>query len=64
MNIQLTEEQIKKYNDWKKSFGELPYIGATSGHFGLTIIFTSIGEIIKGKAWNGQEIDLTDYENW
>jgi len=64
MTIQLTPTQVQKFEEWKKSFGILPNIGATGGHFGLEIIFTSIGEVIKGKSWDGNEIDLTDYENW
>lgn len=60
ISIQLTDSQNKKYNEWCKSFGELPYIGFTDGHFGLEIIFTSIGTIIYGTAWNGQKIDLTE----
>ena len=64
MIIQLTPSQVQKFEEWKKSFSELPYIGATGGHFGLEIIFTSIGEVIIGKSWGGEKIDLTDYENW
>jgi len=56
----LNEEQIRKFNEWKESFGELEYIGATGGHFGLEIIFTSIGDVIFGKSWNGQTIDLSE----
>lgn len=53
MTIELTEEQEKKYEDWIKSFGELPYLSTTGGHFGIRVIFTSIGEVIHGTAWNG-----------
>jgi len=63
MKIELSESQTKKYQDWTESFGELPHIGATGGHFGLKIIFTSIGEVIYGTAWNGRIIDLTEHEN-
>ena len=63
MKIELSDNQVQKFKDWKKSFGKLPYIGATGGHFGLSVIFTSIGTVIIGTAWNGQDIDLTEYEN-
>ena len=59
MIIELTDNQVKEFNEWQKSFEPLPYIGATGGHFGLKIIFTSLGDIITGTSWNGQEIDLT-----
>ena len=61
MKIELSETQVKKFQEWQESFGELPHIGATGGHFGLKIIFTSIGEVIYGTAWNGKEIDLTEF---
>lgn len=60
MKIELSEEQTKKFVDWQKTFEPLPYIGLTGGHFGLRVIFTSIGHVIYGFAWDGQEIDLTE----
>lgn len=57
----LSEKQIKKYNDWKESFKPLPYLGATGGHFGLKIIFTSVEDVIIGYNWKGDEIDLTEW---
>ena len=64
MIIELSEKQEEKFEAWKKSFGKLPNIGATGGHFGLEIIFTSIGEVIHGIAWNDEKIDLTEYDKW
>lgn len=62
MEIKLTDSQVKKYDDWKKLFGsELPNIGMTGGHFGLEIIFTSIGIVIHGISWKGDKIDLTEW---
>ncbi len=60
MIIKLSEEQVQKFKNWQDTFGELPYIGMTGGHFGLEIIFTSIGIVIYGTAWNGKKIDLTE----
>jgi hypothetical protein len=64
MIIELTPTQVEKFTEWQKTFGELPDIGATGGHFGIKIIFTSIGEVVEGVAWNGETIDLTDYNMW
>jgi len=64
MIIELNEEQEKKFITWQKNFIELPYIGSIGGHFGLEIIFTSIGKVISGTAWNGEKIDLTDYNEF
>lgn len=63
MNKYLNEKQQKQFKKWQKSFS-LPYIGATGGHFGIKIIFTSIGEVIYGFSWDGKEINLTDYDTW
>jgi hypothetical protein len=63
MTIKLNKDQVNKFKKWQKSFGKLPHIGATGGHFGLKIIFTSIGEVIYGISWDGKEIDLTDDED-
>jgi hypothetical protein len=60
MLIELTDDEVKKFEEWKLSFGVLPDIGFTGGHFGLEIIFTSIGNIITAKAWNGEELLLTE----
>lgn len=62
--IELSKEQTKKFYNWQNSFKNKEYLGMIGGHFGLEIIFTSVGDIIKGIAWNGEEIDLTEYENW
>lgn len=59
--IELSKEQEQKFNKWKDTFGELPNIGATGGHFGLKIIFTSIGVVIEGFAWTGESIDLAEF---
>lgn len=57
----LNESQEKKFKNWQKLFGEeLPNIGATGGHFSIEIIYTSIGEVIYGKSWKGDKIDLTE----
>jgi hypothetical protein len=60
MTIELSETQVKKFQEWQETFGELPHIGVTGGHFGLKIIFTSIGEAIYGISWDGKQIDLTE----
>ena len=39
MVIELTDAEVKKFEDWKLSFGELPDIGFTGGHFGLEVFF-------------------------
>lgn len=64
MKIELSKQQSERFETWKKSFEPLPYVSSTGGHFGLDITFTSVGMVIFGKAWNGKEINLTEYENF
>ena len=64
MKIELSKEQLERFENWKKSFEPLPYVGVAGGYFGLDITFTSIGMMIFGKAWNGKEINLTEYEKF
>lgn len=63
-SIELSEKQLKKFNSWIKSFKKLPDIGATGGHFGLEITFTSLGSVIIGKSWDGKQIDLTETDDF
>ncbi len=62
ISIELNPAQVALFEAWQKSFGELPYIGFTGGHFGISVIFTSIGEVIEGIAWNGEKIELTEVD--
>ena len=60
MKIELSETQIKKFEDWKKTFKPLPYLGAVGGHFGISILFTGIGIMVEGYNWKDDKIDLTE----
>jgi hypothetical protein len=64
MEIKISKEQLEKFENWKKSFGKLPYIGSTGGHFGLNITFTSIGYIVIAYNWKGDKLYLTEYEKF
>ena len=59
----LTEKQWKKFFEWKKS---LPYKYYGSDSNGITIYFpqSSIGYIVISKREEGEEIDLTDWDNF
>lgn len=59
----LSEKQIRKYIDWVESLPDA-YFGAMSN--GITISFSgcSVGQIVSAKRREGEEIDLTDWENF
>ncbi len=61
--FELTKEQIQKFYDWKDSLPEA-YFGADSN--GITFSFPqcSIGNVVIAKRREGEEIDLTDWENF
>lgn len=61
--FELSEKQIKKFLDWQESLPDA-YFGADSN--GITISFPScsIGQIVIAKRREGEEIDLTDWDNF
>lgn len=63
MKIELTSKEAEAFERFKEKFKPLPSIGATGGHFGLRIIFTSIGNVIHAISWDGSYEDITDYES-
>lgn len=60
----LSNEQQKRFNTWQNKYKPLPYIGATGGHFGVNIQFTSIGYVVIAYNWKGDELDITEYEKF
>lgn len=61
--FELSETQIKKFIAWQESLSNA-YFGVDSN--GITIEFPqcSIGIIVKAKRREGEEIDLTDWNNF
>lgn len=62
-HFHLSEAQWKKYYDWVETLPE-KYYGAVSD--GISIIFEhhSIGIVVTAKRDEGEEIDLTDWNNF
>ena len=61
--FELTDEQEKKYNEWRKSKGEI-YVGAIGGAYEFCFIPTGLGDILKVKCVDGTELNLTDFNDW
>lgn len=59
----LTKEQWEKFFEWQESL-PYKYYGASSN--GITVYFPScgLGTIVIAKRDEGEEIDLSDYENF
>ena len=63
IKFELTEEEEKKFDEWRKSTGEV-YVGAIGGAYEFSFIPTGLGTIITIKCADGTELDLTDSDKW
>jgi CRISPR/Cas system CSM-associated protein Csm2 small subunit len=61
--FKLTKSQIRRFYEWQETLPPA-YFGADSN--GITISFPqcSLGYIVKAKRREGEEIDLTEWENF
>lgn len=57
----LSKKEYDKYNDWRKSKGEV-YVGSVGGAYTFCFTPTGIGTIVTVKCADGTELDLTDYD--
>jgi len=63
MKFELTEEQLKKVESWKKD--KEKYTGAIGGQFQYIFTPTLIGEIVEVKdLTTGEELNLTEYDKF
>jgi len=63
MNFVITEKQLEKIEEWKKTLPKEPPT-AMGGAFTYMFTPTGLGIIIRIRYYNGQELDLTDYDNF
>lgn len=59
MKFELSETQVKKFEDWRKTKGEV-YVGAIGGAYTFEFTPTGIGMLVKVKCADDSEIDLTE----
>ncbi len=61
----ITAAQEAKAEAWRKEITKkTPVTGPIGGHFSYCFTPTSIGIIVKVKHYKGEEIDLTDYDEF
>jgi hypothetical protein len=61
----VTAAQEAKAEAWRKEITKTtPVTGPIGGHFTYCFTPTSIGIIVKLKHYKGEEIDLTDYDEF
>lgn len=63
MNFELSEEQTAKYEAWHKTLKRVDY-GAAGGGYSFIFTPTGLGDIIKVRRDDGEELDLTEIEKW
>lgn len=66
-NFTVPENESKKAEDWiwkHKKVCEITDVGAIGGKYTWSFTQTSLGCIMILKCACGEEIDLTDFENW
>lgn len=65
VSVRAGQKQIASGFAQKYSNGQVPYYGASGGGYVFTIIPGGVGYSIKVKEMaTGEELDLSDYENW
>lgn len=66
----LYKEQFEEANAWReqhekeKHKGKAPYVGAIGGAYGWKFIGTGLGVIAIFYCFCGDEINVTDFDNW
>ena len=65
MEFELSPLEIEKLEAWKKTLSELPVdVFGKDFQFEYKFTPTGVGTIIKVRRFDGEEIDLTDYDSW
>lgn len=60
--LHCTDDEISKLIEWMSKFKSST--AAIGGEFTYCFTPTGLGTIVKVKHYQGEELDLTDYESW
>jgi hypothetical protein len=63
MKFELTEKQLKQLKEWQDELEPLK-VGGIGGGTWFMFCPTGLGNIVKVRREDGQEIDLTDTDSW
>ena len=63
MEFHLKPHQIQLYREWSKKFQGI-YSGVSGGAFTFSFTPTGLGLIIKVTHFQGEVLDLTEYDDW
>ena len=66
MEFKLDESQVERYEAWRKKIEKKnpKYFGAAGGGYSFIFIPTGLGDIVKVRRDDGEELDLSDIDKW
>jgi hypothetical protein len=63
LSFTLEEKQLEQLREWKANLPKPPS-NPIGGAFTYSFTPTEIGIVVKVTYWDGQEIDISNYEHW
>jgi hypothetical protein len=63
LSFTLEEKQLEQLRGWKANLPKPPS-NAIGGSFTYSFTPTQLGIVVKVQYWDGQEIDISNYEHW
>jgi len=62
----LDESQVKRYEAWRKKLEKdnPKYYGCAGGGYSFIFTQTGLGDIVKVRRDDGEELDLSDMDKW
>ena len=66
MEFKLDESQVKRYKAWRDKLEKKDpkYYGAAGGGYSFIFCPTGLGDIVKVRRGDGEELDLSDMDKW
>ncbi len=63
LTFTISEEQLEQLREWKANLSKPPS-SAIGGSFTYSFTPTQLGIVVKVQYWDGQEIDISNYDEW
>lgn len=61
-NFKLTKEQKKKFKEWEKTLKQIDHTSCMGGDYTFKFTPTSMGTLVEVERYDGEKLDLTEYE--
>jgi hypothetical protein len=63
MKFEINDKQVKQIKEWKDTLPKIP-TGVTGDGYTYCFGYTSVGDVVTVKRFDGHEIDITEYDNF